>query len=116
MFKKRLYPLIYTEQNLNDAWNKVKGNKGIAGSDDMDITRFDKNIFPNLKKIQDELRSGAYQVKPVKEIKVKKKDGGSRILGILTIKRKNQEIDNGSYISYRAGKYLKKERQADRYC
>lgn len=69
MRTKRLYPLIYTEKNLNDAWNKVKSNKGIAGADDMDITRFGKYIFPNLSRLQTELKDRRYQVKPVKDCK-----------------------------------------------
>lgn len=67
------------------AYWKVKANKGGAGIDAMDWEMMDKNRKPLLYKLWNRLTSGSYFPPPVKEVGVKKKDGGIRNLGIPTI-------------------------------
>jgi RNA-directed DNA polymerase len=64
---------------------KVRANKGCAGVDEMDWVTMDKNRNSLLYKIWNRLSSGSYFPPPVKEVGIKKKDGGVRNLGIPTI-------------------------------
>jgi RNA-directed DNA polymerase len=67
------------------AYGKVRGKKGGAGIDAMDWETMDRNRKPLLYKLWNRLTSGSYFPLPVKEVGIKKKDGGTRNLGIPTI-------------------------------
>ncbi len=67
------------------AYWKVRANKGGAGIDKMEWTTIDKDRSQLLYKLWNRLSSGSYFPPPVKEVRIKKKDGGARNLGIPTI-------------------------------
>ena len=67
------------------AYHKVKENKGSGGIDNMTWEELDKNLSKNLYKLWNRLTSGSYFPSAVKEVEIKKKDGGIRKLGIPTI-------------------------------
>jgi len=67
------------------AYKKVKANKGSAGIDEMSWTELDKDLKRQLYKLWNRLTSGSYFPKPVREVEIKKKSGGTRKLGIPTI-------------------------------
>jgi len=67
------------------AYHKVKENKGSGGIDNMTWDELDKNLSKNLYKLWNRLTSGSYFPSAVKEVEIKKKDGGVRKLGIPTI-------------------------------
>jgi group II intron reverse transcriptase/maturase len=67
------------------AYWKVRANKGGAGIDGMNWEVMDKNRKPLLYKLWNRLTSGSYFPPPVKGVGIKKKDGGTRELGIPTI-------------------------------
>ena len=67
------------------AYKKVKANKGSAGIDEMSWAELDKDLRGQLYKLWNRLTSGSYFPKPVREVEIKKKDGGIRKLGIPTI-------------------------------
>lgn len=67
------------------AYWKVRANKGGAGIDEMSWDTMDKNRAPLLYKLWNRLTSGSYFPPPVKEAAIRKKDGGTRKLGIPTI-------------------------------
>jgi RNA-directed DNA polymerase len=67
------------------AYGKVKDNKGSAGIDDMSWKDLEKDQSNQLYKLWNRLTSGTYFPPPVKEVGIKKKDGGERKLGIPTI-------------------------------
>lgn len=76
---------ILHRDNLNAAWKKVKGNKGAAGIDNMNV----EDMLPYLKEHGEELiksiREGWYKPKPVKRVEIPKAEGGVRLLGIPTV-------------------------------
>jgi len=67
------------------AYQKVKENKGSGGIDNMTWNDLEKNQKGYLYKLWNRLTSGSYFPKAVKEVAIKKKDGGERKLGIPTI-------------------------------
>jgi group II intron reverse transcriptase/maturase len=67
------------------AYKKVKSNKGSAGIDCMDWKALDENLSKQLYKLWNRLTSGTYFPKAVKQVAIKKKDGGVRKLGIPTL-------------------------------
>ena len=67
------------------AYKKVRANKGSSGIDNMNWERLDKNLSTHLYKLWNRLTSGSYYPMPVKEVTIKKKQGGERKLGIPTL-------------------------------
>jgi group II intron reverse transcriptase/maturase len=67
------------------AYRKVKANKGGSGIDQMTWDELDKNRVALLYKLWNRMSSGSYFPQPVKEVSIKKKDGGERKLGIPTL-------------------------------
>ena len=67
------------------AYKKVRANKGSGGIDDMNWAWLDNNLKPELYKLWNRLTSGSYFPMPVKEVTIKKKQGGERKLGIPTL-------------------------------
>jgi len=68
-----------------EAYHVVKANKGSGGVDKMTWEELDKNRSQHLYKLWNRLTSGSYFPFPVREVEIKKKDGGIRKLGIPTI-------------------------------
>jgi group II intron reverse transcriptase/maturase len=67
------------------AYKEVRANKGSGGVDDMTWEALDFNIVKYVHLLWNRLSSGSYFPKPVKEVEIKKKDGGIRKLGIPTL-------------------------------
>ncbi|RZL07685.1 MAG: hypothetical protein EOO89_22695 [Pedobacter sp.] len=67
------------------AYKKVRANKGSGGIDNMSWEWLDNNLKSELYKLWNRLSSGSYFPKPVKEVPIKKKQGGERKLGIPTL-------------------------------
>jgi RNA-directed DNA polymerase len=87
--KKKYHSLIFKVwnwKNLNDAWEKVKQNRGAAGIDDVSIEEFERTREQNLNEIQRLLREDRYVPNPVKRVYIPKPDGKRRPLGIPTIR------------------------------
>lgn len=68
-----------------EAYQRVKANRGAAGVDDQLIEAFDQDVKNNLFKLWNRLSSGSYFPSPVKRVAIKKRQGGSRPLGIPTV-------------------------------
>lgn len=79
---KRLLEEILERKNLNEAYKRVKANKGKPGIDGMTVTE----LLPYLKEQGDRIRQsileGTYTPQPVRCVEIPKPDGGKRILGI----------------------------------
>jgi RNA-directed DNA polymerase len=71
---------------LEAAWRKVARNKGSAGVDGQGIERFAAQAERYLQELHESLREGSYRPQPVKRVEIPKADGGSRPLGIPTVK------------------------------
>ena len=63
----------------------MKANRGAAGVDDQSIEAFDQDVKNNLFKLWNRLSSGSYFPPQVKRVTIKKRNGGSRPLGIPTV-------------------------------
>ena len=86
-FKKHsLIDKIWNEKNLEQAWKRVKENKGSAGIDQVTIPDFENNLFQNLTEIQRLLKEKRYTPRPVKRVLIPKDNGKMRPLGIPTIR------------------------------
>jgi RNA-directed DNA polymerase len=87
--KKKHHSLIdkvWNWKNLNEAWEKVKQNRGAGGIDEVSIEEFDQNKEQNLNEIQRMLKQDRYKPKPVKRVYIPKPDGKQRPLGIPAIR------------------------------
>ncbi|PCJ18982.1 MAG: group II intron reverse transcriptase/maturase [Candidatus Cloacimonadota bacterium] len=67
------------------AFKQVKQNKGACGVDGITIKDFEDKISNNLYKLWNRTSSGSYFPPPVLQVKIPKKDGGERNLGIPTV-------------------------------
>jgi RNA-directed DNA polymerase len=82
-----LYDKIYRKDILEDAWRRVKKNKGAGGVDKVsidDVKAYGEDRL--LCEIAEELRTEKYRCKPVRRTYIPKPDGRKRALGIPTIK------------------------------
>jgi len=70
---------------VQEAYKRVKANKGSAGIDDISLEQFESNLKKNLYKIWNRMSSGTYFPPPVKAVEIPKKNGGVRVLGIPTV-------------------------------
>lgn len=87
--KRKWYSLIdkvYDPENLEDAWKKVRANRGSAGIDRESIAQFTANERQNLVELHRVLRNKKYSHMPVKRVFIPKSKGKMRPLGIPTIR------------------------------
>ena len=72
--------------NLNQAWKRVKSNKGAPGIDGLRIDQFTAHYGNGLSmQLVEDIRLGRYQPYPVKRVFIEKEDGSLRGLGIPTV-------------------------------
>jgi len=71
---------------LEAAWEKVWANAGAAGVDRQSIERFEAREDLYLAELAAALREGSYRAQPVRRVDIPKGDGGTRPLGIPTVK------------------------------
>ena len=74
-----------TRENLQQAWKRVKANKGAAGVDGRDIPETAHYLRTAWPAIRDQLLQGTYRPSPVRRVTIPKPDGGERELGIPTV-------------------------------
>jgi len=70
---------------IMEAYKRVKANSGSGGVDHQSLEDFAKDLKNNLYKLWNRLSSGSYFPSPVKAVRIPKKQGGERILGIPTV-------------------------------
>ncbi|HEY1160548.1 MAG TPA: reverse transcriptase domain-containing protein [Terracidiphilus sp.] len=110
-------PFCISKKEVWEAYKRVKANKGAAGTDGQTIQGFERNLKKNLYKIWNRMSSGSYFPPPVRTVKIPKKSGGERSLGIPTVAdriaqqvvkaRLEPEVDPGFHADsygYRPGK------------
>jgi RNA-directed DNA polymerase len=78
-------PFCISKKEVWEAYKRVKENKGGAGVDEQSIEDFEKRLKKNLYKIWNRMSSGSYFPPPVRTVKIPKKNGGERKLGIPTV-------------------------------
>ncbi|MDD3891204.1 MAG: group II intron reverse transcriptase/maturase [Bacteroidales bacterium] len=73
-------------KNLDTALRRVISNKGGAGIDGMSVEELNDWFSNHYRELQHQLRMGTYRVTAVKEVWIRKPNGGERQLGIPTVK------------------------------
>src|SRR5437867_3084285 len=81
----RLMEEICERENLKQALQQVKANKGSAGVDGMTVGGITDYLKQHWPAIREQLLSGTYEPKPVRRVEIHKPDGGVRKLGIPTV-------------------------------
>jgi RNA-directed DNA polymerase len=77
---------IWSERTLELAWEKVRANAGACGVDGITIDRFAKDSQSRLLAVNEQLKQGTYQPKPVKRVWIEKPGSAEkRPLGIPTV-------------------------------
>ena len=74
-----------TRENMRKAWQRVKANKGSAGSDGLSIAQTQERLKTHWLAIRASLLSGTYRPEPVRRVLIPKPDGSQRALGIPTV-------------------------------
>ena len=82
-FETKEHPI--TKKMILEAFRLVKANKGAAGTDGQSIEQFESQLKSNVYKLWNRMTSGSYFPKPVREVKIPKKSGGFRNLGIPSV-------------------------------
>ena len=73
---------IIARENLNRAWQRVKGNKGAAGCDEVSVPDFPAWAREYWPRIKAELEEGTYLPNAVRRVWIPKANGEQRPLGI----------------------------------
>jgi group II intron reverse transcriptase/maturase len=79
-------PFDISKWEVQEAYLKVKANKGAPGVDGVGLAEFEKDLKGNLYRIWNRMSSGSYFPPPVKAVEIPKpNDGGTRVLGVPTV-------------------------------
>jgi RNA-directed DNA polymerase len=79
-------PFDISKWEVQEAYLKVKANKGAPGVDEVTLGDFESDLKNNLYKIWNRMSSGSYFPPPVKAVEIPKSHGpGTRILGVPTV-------------------------------
>ncbi len=74
-----------TRENLQQAFKRVRANKGAAGVDGLDIDETARHLVTAWPTLREQLLRGTYRPSPVRRVTIPKPDGGERELGIPTV-------------------------------
>lgn len=82
---ERLMEEVCRPDNLNQAYRRVKANKGAPGVDGMAIDELPSWFAEHRQEILAALADGSYEPQPVRGVQIPKPGGGVRQLGIPTV-------------------------------
>ena len=80
-----LLKAVLARENMQQAWKRVRANKGAAGVDGLDIDQTAERLRTEWPGIREQLLSGTYRPGPVRRVTIPKPEGGERELGIPTV-------------------------------
>lgn len=84
--KERLLEEILDKDNLNNAFKRVKANKGAHGVDGMEVDELLQYLKDNGEHLKQSILDGKYRPNPVRRVEIPKEDGKQkRKLGIPTV-------------------------------
>ncbi len=90
MVKKKKFHTLYGQllerPRLLSAFARVKANGGAPGSDGVTLEAFESDLEHEITQLRDELRQKIYQPQPIRRVKIPKRDGGERKLGIPSVR------------------------------
>jgi group II intron reverse transcriptase/maturase len=72
--------------NLDRAYQQVRSNQGSSGIDGMDVEELRQWLGKNIKELQRTILEEQYRPEAVRKVEISKPDGGTRMLGIPTVK------------------------------
>lgn len=79
-------PFEISKWAVQQAWEKVKANKGAPGVDEVSIEAFEADLGNNLYRVWNRMSSGSYFPPSVRAVEIPKPHGGgTRMLGIPTV-------------------------------
>ena len=82
-----LWDKVCRRDVLEEAWRRVKANKGACGIDGETIATVEAAGVENfLSKLEGDLKTGAYRPMPVRRVWIPKASGGKRPLGIPAVR------------------------------
>lgn len=81
-----LMQVICSMTNIRRAYKQVKQNKGVAGIDQMAVAQFADWFKGEGENLIKSLETGKYEPTAVKLVEIPKPNGGTRMLGIPTVK------------------------------
>lgn len=81
-----LLTAVLARENMQQAWKRVRVNKGAAGIDGLGIDETAERLIWEWPAIRDQLLQGTYRPQPVRRVTIPKPDGGQRELGIPTVR------------------------------
>jgi RNA-directed DNA polymerase len=82
---EKLMEEVCQRENLWKALKRVQANKGSPGVDGMTVDELPGFLKEHWPAIREQLLSGAYEPKPVRQVEIPKPGGGVRKLGIPTV-------------------------------
>ncbi len=80
-----LLSAVLARENMQQAWKRVRSNKGAAGVDGLNIDETAERLRTKWPSIREQLVHGTYRPQPVRRVTIPKPDGGERELGIPTV-------------------------------
>lgn len=85
VYTSNLLKRIIHKDNMNEAFRRVKKNKGSHGIDGLTIDELQSYLEENGVKLQQSLLDGTYEPLPVRRVEIPKDNGKKRQLGIPTV-------------------------------
>jgi RNA-directed DNA polymerase len=76
---------ICDARNLNQAYKKVRANKGASGVDGITVNELSSHLRAHKEKLINSLLDGSYKPQKIRAVEIPKTDGGMRRLGIPTV-------------------------------
>ena len=76
---------ILSPTNMNQAYKKVKGNKGSGGIDKMEVESLKDYLVLHKEEFIRSIMGGTYRPNPVRRVEIPKENGKVRMLGIPTV-------------------------------
>jgi RNA-directed DNA polymerase len=83
--KEGLLEQIVSRNNLNEAFKRVKANKGSHGIDGMGVDELLQYLKENGETLKQSILDGKYRPNPVRRVEIPKENGKKRNLGIPTV-------------------------------
>jgi group II intron reverse transcriptase/maturase len=83
--KEGLLEKIVNLNNLNEAFKRVKANKGSHGIDGMKVDELLQYLKENGETLRQSILDGTYRPSPVRRVEIPKENGKKRNLGIPTV-------------------------------
>lgn len=85
VYTSDLLKKIINGSNMQEAYKRVKRNKGSHGVDGLTIHELETYLEENGRKLQQSLLDGTYEPLPVRRVEIPKDNGEKRLLGIPTV-------------------------------